>query len=1077
MKPRYGLALGLLLTALSAVPAVAQQPTPVTGQVSDSATLTPLADVQVSVPGTRLRAITDASGHYRLMVPPGRDNLRFARIGYRPVVVAVAPIVDLRMAAQAIELQEIVTTALGIEKPVGSIGQSIQEIQGDQISDVPTTNALSDLESQISGLQVTSSSSPFGASRMVIRGATSILGENQPLIVVDGVPIDNSAASVNGYSNGGSMAGYDVGNAAADINANDIASYTVLKGPNAAALYGSRAANGAIVITTKNGRGAPEGTFGVSASFSSTYETPLRLPDYQNQYGQGFYGEFKFVDGNGGGVNDEADESWGPKLDGRTTGCVMVPGTPFGTTNYDKTQPCEQFFGAGPWVAHPNNVRDFWNTGNTIQSNIAISRATENTNVRLSLGRTNMSGMYPSNTNTRTALTLTGGAQLSDRWSAEASINYTNDGMQDWPAQQYEETDPMQGFIWFGRQVDTRILQQNLYRNPNDPLTQQILAGNPSLNTAAPIPYSWNYSYHANVYWMAQVKQNTFARDRGIGHVSATFKPWDWLSITGRTARDWYQNHFRVNYPVNDISPDPLGGFEDVGETHSETNTDFLVTASDRPIFRGLTLTASAGGNARVTDFNSNTGTVTQLVIPGVYTLQNSAGQPTTSLYETHKKVNSLYGTATLDWRHWFTVDVTGRNDWSSVLPANGNSFFYPSASAALLFTEALGLKSDVLSYGKVRASWTRVGNDTDPYRLAAVYGSGTPWAGQPTFAAADELLNASLKPEQTTGQEAGVDLGFWNDRLTFNATVYQKSTSNQILPVSTSQTSGYTQAVVNSGDLRNRGLELQLNTIPIKTRDFSWTLVANWSKNTNKVVSLYGGVQRIVVGNYWEVNVTADVGQPYGNLVGTKWQRDAAGHVVVDSASGLPIGDATQQVLGNYNPDWIGGLTNTFTYKNFSLSFTIGGQVGGQIYSVTKWFGDYSGVLAATVYGREQDWNSPGIVVPNAVYQNGKPDTTHVLAQDYWHNTFYANENGMVDASYMKLRELRLAYDVPPRYAHMIGFGGATIALVGHNLAIWTHQKTLDPETEFDTGNVQGVEQGQLPTAKSVGFTITLRP
>jgi TonB-linked SusC/RagA family outer membrane protein len=872
------------------------------------------------------------------------------------------------------------------------------------------------------------------------------------------------------------MAGYDVGNAAADINANNVASYTVLKGPNAAALYGSRAANGAIVITTKNGSTAPEGSFGVSASFSSTYENPLRLPDYQNQYGQGFYGEFKFVDGNGGGLNDEADESWGPMMDGRTTGCVMVPGTPFGTTNYDKTQPCQQFFGAGPWVAHPNNVKNFWNTGNTITSNIAISRNAATNNFRLSLGRTNMSGMYPGNTNTRTDVALTGGAQLSDHWSTDAAIDYINDGMHNWPAQAYEETDPMQGFIWFGRQVDTRILQQNLYRNPNDPLTQQILAGNPGLQTDAPIPYSWNYSYHPSPYWVALVKQNDFNRDRGIGHVSVTFKPLDWLSITGRTGRDWYQNHFRVDYPVNNISPDPQGGLQDVAETHSEINTEFLATAI-RQLTPSLGLTVNAGGNARTTDYFNNTGTVTQLVVPGVYTLANSAGQPGASITESHKKVNSLYGSATADWRHWFTVDVTGRNDWSSTLPVGHNSFFYPSVGGALVFTEALGIKSDVLSYGKLRASWTRVGNDTDPYQLAAVYGSGTSWAGAPTFTASTRLYDPSLKPEQTTGEEAGIDLGFWNDRLSFTGTYYQKSTVNQILPVSVSQTSGYGSAIVNSGDLRNSGVELQVTTIPIRTRDFSWTLSANWSKNANRVVSLYGGVQRIVVGNYWEVNVTADVGQPYGNLVGTKWQRDAAGHIVVDSASGLPIGDATQRVLGNYNPSWIGGFTNTFTYKNLSLSFTVDGQYGGSLYSVTKWFGDYSGVLSATLYGRQQDWNKPGIVVPNAVYQNGAPDTTHVLAQDYWHNTFYANESGMLNATYFKLRELRLAYEVPARYAHMVGFGGATVAFIGHNLAIWAKQRTIDPEFEFDTGNVQGVEQGELPTAKSVGISITLRP
>jgi len=416
---------------------------------------------------------------------------------------------------------------------------------------------------------------------------------------------------------------------------------------------------------------------------------------------------------------------------------------------------------------------------------------------------------------------------------------------------------------------------------------------------------------------------------------------------------------------------------------------------------------------------------------------------------------------------------VTGRNDWSSTLPTGHNSIFYPSVGAAFIFTDALRVQSRFISYGKLRASWTRVGNDTDPYQLRAVYAAGqTPWAGQPSYTAPDRLPQPDLKPEQTTGQEIGVDLGLLDNRVSLNATLYQKSTTNQILPVSISQATGDSQAVVNSGEVRNRGIELAATMRPIERPDFSWSVVVNWSKNTNKVLSLYGGVQRIVVGSYWGVSVTADSGQPYGNLVGTMWMRDGQGHIIVDSTSGLPMRDSRQVVLGNYNPDWSGGITNTLTYKNLSLSFSFDGQLGGKVYSVTKWFGQYSGILQATLQGRENQWNDR-FVVPNAVYESGKPDTTHVLAQDYWHNTFYANEMGIVDASYLKLRELRLAYNMPSSVARLIGFSQATIALVGRNLLLWAKQPTIDPETAFDTGNRQGVENGQLPTARSLGLTV----
>jgi len=1076
--------IGLVLLGLVPAVATAQEATTVSGQVKSSPGGTPLVGAIVSIPSLRVNATTGNDGRYRLVLPAGSTGavqLSARRIGYQtnsvPLTLTGASVEqDISLAEGAIELTQVVVTALGIEREPHTLSYAAQTVSGDRISSVPTQNGIASLGGKVAGVQVTNSSNPFGSARIVVRGSSSILGQNQPLIIVDGIPIDNSAASNSGYG-GGSLGGYDVGNGAADINAENVASYSVLKGPNAAALYGSRAANGAIVITTKSGKGAPQQGFGVSATFGANMETPLRLPDYQNQYGQGFSGAFNFVDGNGGGTNDEADESWGPKLDGRTTGCDRSGPRPgIGQPqNYDTTKPCNQFFGAGPWQAHPNNVRDFWQTGLIINANVAVARSSDRSNVRLSVGRTNESGMYPNNTNNRTDVALSGGTQVSDHWSAEASINYIRDGMQNQPAQAYEEIDPMQGFIWFGRQVDVSMLKTNIFRDPADPFTQQILVGNPNLRRDAPIPYSWNYSYHPSPYWMTNVKQTDYGRNRGLGHAAVTYKVNDWISVTGRTGRDWYQNQFRANYPVNDISPFSQGGLLDVGETRSETNNDFLITAN-RQLTPTLALTVNAGGNQRINDFNTNIGQVNQLVIPGVYTLANSAGQPTTALVVSHKKVNSLYGSANFNFKDWLNVDITGRNDWSSTLPKNGNSIFYPSIGAAFVFTDALKLQSSLLSYGKLRASWTRVGNDTDPYQLAAVYGSGTPWAGSPSFTAPDRLPNRALKPEQTTGQELGADLGFFRDKLILNATIYQKNTTDQILPVSVSASTGYRSYVVNSGEVRNRGIELAATTTPIERPDFRWNVVVNWSKNSNKVLSLYGGVSRIVVGNYWNVNVTADSGQPYGNLVGYKWQRDAQGHIIV-GANGRPLQDASQQVLGNYNPHWVGGISNTISYKRMSFSFSFDGQVGGQVYSVTKWFGQYSGVLASTLAGREVDWNNPGYIVPNAVYANGQPDTTHVLAQNYWHNTFNAQEAGIVDATFFKLREARLAVALPTNVARFLGFSDATVAIVGRNLLLFAKQPTIDPETAFDTSNRQGVENGQLPTARSIGFTMSVRP
>jgi TonB-linked SusC/RagA family outer membrane protein len=727
----------------------------------------------------------------------------------------------------------------------------------------------------------------------------------------------------------------------------------------------------------------------------------------------------------------------------------------------------------GPWQAYPNNVRSFWQTGVLTNVNVAVARASNRNNVRLSVGRTDESGMYPSNTNRRTDVALAGGAQISDRLSTEASIDYINNNYQNQPKQSYDEADPMQNFIWFGRQVNIAMLKDSLYRNPDDPLTKQILAGT-TLRNDAPIPYSWNYSYHQNPYWEAQIKTTDFTRNRGLGHASATYKLSDWLSITGRSGRDWYQSHMRANYPVNNIDPNGLGGVTDVSDTRSETNSDFLITAN-RQLVPGLELSVNAGGNARQNRVETTTAAGTQLVIPGVYTLENAAAQnpPQLRIYE--KKVNSLYGSASFNYNNWFNVDVTGRNDWSSTLPKGKNSFFYPSVGAAMIFTDALGIRSSFLSYGKLRGSWTRVGNDTDPYQLAAVFGAGPAWGGAPNFTVPNQLPNPNLKPERTTGYEVGTDLGILNNRVTLNATWYQKSTTDQILPVSVSSASGYTSAVVNSGNVRNRGVELAATITPVESRDFRWSFTANWSKNTNQVLSLYSGVKRIVVGNFWNINVTADSGSSYGNLVGYAWARDDQGHIIVDT-DGYPVAADTQAVLGNYNPDWVGGVSNTFSYKSLSLSFSFDGQKGGSVYSVTKWFGQQAGVLEATLLGRENDWND-GFVVPNSVHEDGTPNTTSIYAQDYFHNQFYAQEDGMVDASYLKLRDARLSYELPSSLAQHLGFSGVSVSIVGHNLALWAKQSVIDPETAQDTGNRQGTENGQLPTARSIGFTLSVRP
>src|SRR3989441_10438403 len=438
---RFTLSLGLVLLGVMPAVATAQGPTTVTGRVTASVGGSPLYGAIVSVPSLRVSASTNGEGRYQLIVPAGTTGpvtLSARLIGFKTQSVQVSltgPAVqqDIALEEGAIELESKVVTALGIEREQRSLSYAAQTLGGDRLSDVRSNNVVSSLQGKVAGVQVTHSANPFGSARIVVRGSSSSLGQNQPLIIIDGIPIDNAAPGNTGYGPQGTptpgvLGGYDIGNAASDLSADNIASVTVLKGPNAAALYGSRAANGAIVYTTKSGKGAPQGGYGVTATFGANTESPLRLPNYQNRYGQGFYGEFDFVDGNFGGVNDGADESWGPKMDGRSTGCVRVAGDTSirvgAPVTYDATHACNQFFGAGPWMAHPNNVRDFWQTGLMVNANVALARRSDRSNIRLSVGRTNESGMYPNNTNNPHGVAPLWGGPGARHWGREGSLQH-----------------------------------------------------------------------------------------------------------------------------------------------------------------------------------------------------------------------------------------------------------------------------------------------------------------------------------------------------------------------------------------------------------------------------------------------------------------------------------------------------------------------------------------------------------------------------------------------------------------------------------------------------------------------------
>jgi TonB-linked SusC/RagA family outer membrane protein len=1039
----------VLIGALALLPSrsMAQAGATISGRVTSEAG-TPLPNASIFVRGTTLGTLAREDGSYSFTVPAGQltgqpATLVARLIGYREstVQITLAPGTithDFTLAANPVQLEGIVVTALGIARDKRSLGVAQQSVNAEELTQARETNLVNALSGKVAGVEVSSTGAPGGSSRIVIRGQNSITGNNQPLFVIDGIPIDNSAPRIQGL--GGSHA-IDYGNTAQDINPNDIESISILKGANAAALYGSRAANGVIVITTKTGKGTKG--LGISASQNLTFEQPLRLPEFQNVYGQGSNGQYEFKDGKGGGISDNVNRSWGPPMDGRLI-----------TQWWSNGQPA-------PWLPAGDNVRDFFDLGRTATTNAAVTAANERADLRLGLTNVDQHGMYPTNTLRRVNAMLNGGAQIGEKLRTRASLQYVRTDGRNRPQTGYNGNSAIFSMIWAGRQNDLAHLKH--YKNPDG--TQ-----------AAP-----SYTTVNNPYWNVYMNPNFDTRDRVIGTVSATYQVTDWMSAMVRTGTDWYRSWTKQEYADGNIAVNYSGGafFESIGYSR-ETNTDFLLTV-DRDVTSKLSVTVNAGGNQRINDSRRNEEGTPHLVVPGTYNISNSAVLPQLSASESRRRVNSLYGQAQLSWNNYLFVDLTGRNDWSSTLPEQNRSYFYPSVSGSLVFTDALpsARLGGFLSYGKLRASWAQVGNDADPYQLQVTYTPGDPFGSVPRFAVPNQIPNANLKPEKTRSWEVGAELRFLRDRLSLDATYYDKLTENQIIPAQISAATGFTSAVLNAGSMSNKGVELQLSATPIQTEGgFSWDVTVNYARNRSEVLDLYPGLQSVVLGTYWGLSVEARKGQPYGTLFGNPFLRDSAGNLILKN--GLPQADPQQVVLGHYTPDWVGGLQNTFRYRGVDFSFLVDTKQGGKIFSTTKMFGNMSGVLKSSLYGRENGKQTlaegGGFVIPG-VNPDGTPNTTKVTSQAYFNALFQLHESAVYDASFVKLREVKLGYTVPARWSERFGISSLYVAAVGRNL--WLHSKVddIDPEAAFDASNVQGIEFVSVPAARSIGFMVSVRP
>jgi TonB-linked SusC/RagA family outer membrane protein len=1008
----------------------------VTGTVTSADDGMGLPGVSVVVKGTSKGTITDMNGTYSIEVPADAATLIFQFMGMETQEVEVTgDVVNAVMQSSDIAIDDIVVTALGITREKKSLGYSVQDVKGDELTQAKETNIVNSLQGRVSGAQITSTSGAVGASsRIVLRGTSSLSQNNQPLFVVDGIPIDNSTFGSTGNE------GTNRGNGAADVNPDDIESVSVLKGPNAAALYGSRASNGAIIITTKSGKN--QKGLGIVVSNSTTFEKPLRLPDYQNSYGQGSQGAFSFVDGAGGGVNDGFDESWGPKLD---IG-LMIP-------QFNSPVDANGVREATPWVSNPDNIKNFFETGITTSTNVAFMSGNENGSFRVSFTQLNQKGIVPNTDIKRKTVAFNGTARLSDRLTVSASGNYVNSGSDNTPGYGYDGNNVMQQFVWFGRQVDLAALKN--YKNSDGS------------------KYSWNYNYHNNPYFTLHENLGTYKRDRLIGKMKAEYKVTDWLSMRLSSGGDIY-THFNTTRRAMGDMDNPTGFYSEETYTFREFNTEFVIRGSKS--FGDFDVDLSIAGNRMDRTIQDVYGSAPELAIEGVYNVANSSVAQITTNYGSQVRTNSAYIFGQFSYKNALFLDFSYRMDWSSTLPTENLPYKYPGVTLAADLTELFGLGSDILSFAKIRTSYAEVGGDTGPYRLAPTVSFGSGWNASTkllnTFIP-NELANAGLKPETSKSFELGADVRLFNNRVGLDVTYYNNKTIDQILSAPVSAASGFTTKVINAGRVDNEGVELMLSGDILRNPGgLNWTMRVNFAKNNNTVRELTEGVDRLEIGGYWSLDVMAIPGSTYGSLFGYDYVRSPDGQIVHED--GVPMqGDL--KVLGNYTPDWIGGISNEFSYKGVSMSFLIDMRKGGDLYSMTTTWGRYAGILEETLIGREGGIVGDGVMMADdGTYV---PNNVVVDAETY-NKAAYVNDiaaGSIFDGTFVKLREIKLGYTF--KKIGNTPFKDVNISLVGRNLAIlYTTVPHIDPETAFSNGNLQGLEFGQLPSTRSYGFSVSFK-
>jgi len=997
----------------------------ISGLVTDEAGV-PLPGATVVVNQTNNGTTTDFDGNFSISVSDGQ-SICISFVGYQTLSIVVGDGADYNVSLQPDSLlDEVVVTALGLSREKKSLGYSVSEISGDNINTVKDHNIASSLTGKIAGVNITQSGSIGSGSRITIRGNNSIGGNTQALIVVDGVPIN-----ADGIDSGGSVYNSQVtGGGITDINPNDVESISVLKGPNAAALYGSRAGNGVILITTK--KGSKSDRLGVTLNTNVTFDDPMFLPEYQNQYGQGSLGA-----AGTDLVNDWYTGSWGQRLDGSS----------------------QLYFNGQQrsYSGQPDNVSDFFRTAMRAITSVSLDKGSESGSVRFSYTNNSTESILPNSDLESHNFNLRGTAQLSDKLSIDSKATYFTQNVNNRASLGGEG---VLAYVYtMPRNVDVNDLMDYQMANPATPAEFGVIS------------YDKRGSTTGNPYWMLMHDRNDERRGRFLGFTKINYEFNDWLSAFVRLGSDITDiKRGSIEKPGHHFYPD--GRMSKSQSTSTELNSEFLITAK-KDITDKLDLVFNAGGNLSKRTSEGLGISGRNFKIPTRFFISNlNEINPPSERPQAIKKVNSLYGALNLSYDDFLYLDVTARNDWSSTLGEENRSYLYNSASLSALLNRFIDPSQEVFNLIKLRASWAQVGNDTSPYQLYQTFSvPGQGYLGLTTLGSPSVKLNPDLLPETVTSTEFGLELSALENRLTFDISIYDMSTIDLIFNVPVPPATGFSFFKENVGKVQNKGVEINLGGTPIKTSNFSWNTSVFFAKNENTLVELIDDLESITYNttNSGNASIRATVGGGLGDIYGTVWDTDDSGNNIVN-ANGLPIASSSLEILGNANPDWLGGWSNSFSFGDLSFSFLIDARIGGQIYSQTSAGLDSSGVSERSLLYRDS-----GVTLNGTNTDTNSANTVPITSQQYWGSYSSIAENYIYDQDNIRLREFALGYRLPG--LDEIGLQSATLQLIGRNLFFFSKSaEDIDPEAMLGTAlGAQCFTSNALPTLRSVGFNVTL--